>query len=48
MRAEHRLTADEQDACTKWRHVLHWRAGERKAIKVASHRRDRRAWRAAS
>ncbi|QBI96057.1 hypothetical protein SEA_MISSDAISY_77 [Mycobacterium phage MissDaisy] len=42
MRSEHRPTADERDAFTRWRHVLRWRPGERKAIKRRSHRRDRR------
>lgn len=33
---------DEQDAYTAWRHVLPWKAGERKAIKRRTHRRERR------
>ena len=43
MRSEHKTTADEWDAFTKWRHALNWWAGERKKLKQRSHRRDRRA-----
>lgn len=43
MRGDHPHTADEHDAFTRWRRVLNWRAGQRKAIKQRSHRRDRRA-----
>lgn len=35
-------TADEYDALTRWRHFLHWRAGERKRIKRGYNRRERR------
>ncbi|AHZ95596.1 hypothetical protein SEA_PAOLA_35 [Mycobacterium phage Paola] len=47
MRSEHVTTADEWDACTRWRRVMIWRPGERKRIKQRSHRRDRRAARQA-
>lgn len=45
MRGEHRMSWDERDVFTRWRHVLCYvqRAGVRKAIKQRSHRRDRRA-----
>lgn len=43
MRSEHKSTDDEIDAFTGWRKVLHWRPGQRKAVKKRSHRRDRRA-----
>jgi hypothetical protein len=33
---------DERDAFTRWRHYLHWRPGERKAIKARANRRERR------
>ncbi|AGU91985.1 hypothetical protein ADAWI_72 [Mycobacterium phage Adawi] len=43
MRAEHPTTADERDAFGRYsRHALEYRAGAKKAIKVRSHRRDRR------
>lgn len=44
MRGEHRMSADEHDAFTGWRHVLCYvqRAGVRKRVKQRSHRRDRR------
>lgn len=44
MRSEHKTTADEFDAFTRWRHLLTsmQRAGARKAIKARSHRKDRR------
>lgn len=42
MRGEHRTTADEYDAFTGWRRVMHWRPGQRKTIKKRSHRTDRR------
>ena len=45
MRSEHKMSADEVDAFTGWRKVLHWRAGERKDAKRRSHRIDRRTWR---
>ena len=45
MRSEHRLRYDEQSAFTGWRRVLHWRPGERKAIKARAHRLDRHTWR---
>lgn len=35
----------EWDAVTRWRHLLTWRPGERKAIKARMNRRERRAWR---
>ena len=34
---------DEQDAFTPWRRYLHWRPGERKAVKRRANRRDRHA-----
>ena len=45
MRAEHKMTGDELDACTPWRHVYCYlqRPGVRKAVKRRSHRIDRRA-----
>lgn len=43
MRSEHRATADETDAFSRFRHFLAWKPGERKRIKELSHRRDRRA-----
>ena len=43
MRSEHKTTADEWDAFTGWRRLLHWRPGELKQIKQDGHRRDRRA-----
>jgi len=45
MRSEHRPTADEFDAFTRWRHLLTsmQRARVRKAIKARSRRKDRRA-----
>lgn len=36
---------EEYDATSPWRHLLHWRPGERKAIKARMNRRERRAWR---
>lgn len=45
VRSEHKMTGDEYDACTGWKNFYHWPAGVRKAIKKASHRLDRRAWR---
>ena len=36
------MIADEFDALTKWRHWLHWRAGERARIKRGYRRRERR------
>ena len=35
-------SGDEYDALTKWRHSLHWRAGERARIKRGYRRRERR------
>lgn len=35
-------SGSEYDAFTKWRRFLHWRAGQRKAIKRAFSRRMRR------
>lgn len=47
MRSEHKMSADEHDAFTGWRHVLCYvqRAGVRKDAKRRSHRIDRRTWR---
>lgn len=42
MRSEHKTTADEWDAFTKWRTVLFWQPGERKRLKRRSHQMDRR------
>lgn len=42
MRSEHVMSFDERDAFTGWRKFLHWRPGQRKAVKARSHRRDRR------
>lgn len=41
--AEHRRTknGDEVDAYSRWRKVMRWRAGERKAIKRRTHKRER-------
>ena len=38
------VTADEQDAYTRWRHVLRYlsRPGAVKAVKRRTHRRERR------
>ena len=36
------VTADEYDAYTKWRSFLIWHAGDVKAIKRRTHRRERR------
>lgn len=36
------VSGDEQDAFTRWRRVLAWRAGERAAIKRRYNRRVRR------
>ena len=33
---------DEYDAFTGWRKVLHWRSGQRKAIKKKFNRRERK------
>jgi hypothetical protein len=38
---------DEQDAFTGWRHLLHWRPGQRKALKRRASRRVRRQARTA-
>ena len=35
-------TGDEQDAYTRWRKLIVWKAGEIKAIKRATSRRERR------
>jgi hypothetical protein len=35
-------TGDEYDALTKWKKYVHWKAGERKAIKRRYNRRERR------
>lgn len=35
-------TGDEVDAHSQWRHVLHWRPGERAKIKQLTNRRERR------
>ncbi|WP_172398996.1 hypothetical protein [Gordonia sp. i37] len=50
MRSEHRTTADEHDVATRWRRALaqYLRAGEAKAVKVRSHRLDRRVAKAAA
>jgi len=44
MRSEHRMTGDEQDAFTAWRHLYCYlsRAGAVKRVKVRAHRYDRR------
>lgn len=42
MQSEHTLSADEEDAFKAPR-FFHWKPGERKAIKAAAHRKDRRA-----
>ncbi len=42
MRSEHKTTDDEFDAFTGWRHLYNWRPGHRKALKLQSHRKDRR------
>ena len=34
--------ADEQDAFTKWRHVMFWQRGELRRIKRRSAKRERR------
>lgn len=41
--AEHRRTknGDEVDAYSRWRKMMRWRAGERKAIKRRTHKRER-------
>lgn len=36
-------SGDEYDALTGWRRVLHWRAGQRAAIKRRYRRRERRS-----
>lgn len=36
------VTADEYDAFTKWRHVLHWQDGELRRIKRRANKRERR------
>jgi len=41
-------SGDEYDAVTSWRHVLNWKAGERKRIKRRLNKRFRREARAAS
>jgi hypothetical protein len=33
---------EERDAFTRWRYVMFWRPGERKAIKARVNRRERR------
>ncbi|QWF85763.1 hypothetical protein [Amycolatopsis sp. CA-230715] len=39
-----RIGGDEQDAFSRhWRHLLHWRPGERKALKKQANKRDRKA-----
>lgn len=35
-------SGDEVDALTRWRHVLFWKPGERKAVKRSFNRRERR------
>ncbi|MEZ0049570.1 hypothetical protein ABIA30_000560 [Mycobacterium sp. MAA66] len=44
MRSEHRMSGDEHDAFTGWRHVIVClqRVGVRKTWKLQSHRIDRR------
>lgn len=46
--AEHRRTTngDERDAYSRWRHVFNWRAGDIKAIKRRTHKRERQNWKA--
>jgi hypothetical protein len=36
------VDGDEYDAYTRWRHLLHWRPGQIKAIKRRTHKRERR------
>ena len=36
------INAEENEALTKWRHFLHWRAGERKKIKRGYNKRARK------
>lgn len=36
------VTADEVDAHSRWRHVLHWHPGELAAAKARTNRRERR------
>ena len=36
------VKGDEYDAFTGWRHVIAWRAGQRRAIKRRVNRRERR------
>ena len=40
-------SGDEQDAVTRWRHLLAWRPGDRRRIKRRLNRRDRRETRLA-
>jgi len=42
------IDGDEYDAMTGWRRLLHWRPGERKAIKRKYNRRVRREARCAT
>lgn len=35
------ITGDEVDAYSRFRHYLRWRPGERAAVKVRTHRRER-------
>lgn len=42
MQSEHTMSAIEEDAF-KAPQFFHWKPGERKAIKAAAHRKDRRA-----
>lgn len=39
-------SGDEQDAVTRWRHLLAWRAGDRRRIKRRLNRRWRQELRA--
>ncbi|WVX88696.1 hypothetical protein SEA_BIRDSONG_43 [Gordonia phage Birdsong] len=44
MRSEHKTTGDEWDITTGWHKIMctYKRAGRKKAVKVLSHRLDRR------
>ena len=44
--AEHRYTksGDESDAYGRWRKYVRWKAGQIKAIKKRTHKRERQEW----
>ena len=50
MRGEHKMSGDEVNAFTGWRHFYLYlrRPGARKKVKQISHRKDRRAARRAA